>query len=72
MWGQIDGIPKIEIAWEVMRDLIATWLQSTNLGLIAYGHRRDGDCSDSKVKVMPDPVDRAAFRDAVDEVVPRG
>lgn len=72
MWGQIDGIPKIEIAREVMGDLIATWPQSTNLGLVAYGHRRDGDCSDIEVKVMPGPVDRTTFRDAVNDVVPRG
>src|SRR5690606_29218288 len=37
MWGQIDGVSKIEIARDVMADLVDGWSDATNLGLVAYG-----------------------------------
>src|SRR5690606_13167535 len=46
MWGQIDGVSKIEIAREVLADLVTGWSADTNLGLVAYGHRSEGDCRD--------------------------
>ena len=58
MWGQIEGISKIEIARDVMADLVETWPQSTNLGLLAYGHRRAGDCTDIEMMIAPGPVER--------------
>lgn len=33
MWGQIDGVSKIEIAREVMNDLINKWDEGTKLRL---------------------------------------
>ncbi|MBV0914216.1 vWA domain-containing protein, partial [Anianabacter salinae] len=72
MWGQIDGVAKITTAREVMADLIETWPQSTNLGLLAYGHRREGDCSDIELMIPPGTVDRAAFLEAVNDITPRG
>ncbi|ASM75081.1 VWA domain-containing protein [Pseudosulfitobacter pseudonitzschiae] len=72
MWGQIDGVAKIETAREVMADLVETWPQSTNLGLLAYGHRRKGDCSDIELMIPPGPVDRASFLETVNAITPRG
>ena len=72
MWGQIEGVSKIEIAREVMAGLVETWPQSTNLGLLAYGHRREGDCTDIELMVGPGPVDRDAFLQAVNSITPRG
>src|SRR5690606_33022457 len=46
MWGQIDGTAKIEIARQVMADLVAGWPADINLGLVAYGHRHEGRCDD--------------------------
>ncbi len=46
MWGQIDGQPKYEIARDVIDELLAGWNSDNTLGLMAYGHRREGDCSD--------------------------
>ena len=49
MWGQIDGTSKIETARKVltatMRDLPA----ETNVGLMAYGHRKEGSCKDVEI-----------------------
>lgn len=72
MWGQIQGRSKIEIAREVVADLIGEWDPATNLGLVAYGHRREGDCSDIEAVIPVGPVDTARFIDRVNGLVPRG
>ena len=72
MWGQIDGVAKIEIAREVMGDLLADWDPDTNIGLIAYGHRRADDCSDIETIIPPGPLDANAFTAAVNSLTPRG
>jgi Ca-activated chloride channel family protein len=46
MWGQINGEAKIDIAKRVVSDLLSTLDPSLELGLVAYGHRRKGDCTD--------------------------
>ncbi|WP_170162096.1 vWA domain-containing protein [Paracoccus siganidrum] len=72
MWGQIDGVAKVEIAREVIGDLIATWPEDAKVGLMAYGHRREGDCSDIETLIAPGPLDRSAFVSTVNGVTPRG
>ncbi|MCK5098688.1 MAG: VWA domain-containing protein, partial [Desulfobacteraceae bacterium] len=46
MWGRVDNQPKIVIAKKVLKDLLEDVPDDMNLGLLAYGHRRKGDCSD--------------------------
>jgi len=46
MWGQVDGKTKIELAKEAMSGLVKDFPAGTDIGLIAYGHRKEGDCSD--------------------------
>jgi Ca-activated chloride channel family protein len=72
MWGQIDGTAKIEIARGSMESLMGDWVEGTNLGLIAYGHRREGDCTDIETIIPPGPADRAAFLDRIGAITPRG
>ncbi|MFA7669885.1 MAG: VWA domain-containing protein, partial [Burkholderiaceae bacterium] len=72
MWGQIDGVSKIETAREVMADLVKGWPDTTNLGLVAYGHRSEGDCRDIETLIKPGPLDRATFIDTVNSIRPRG
>jgi Ca-activated chloride channel family protein len=72
MWGQIEGVSKIEIAREVMAGFVETWPQSTNLGLLAYGHRQEGDCTDIELMVEPGPVEKDAFLQAINSITPRG
>ncbi len=72
MWGQVEGRHKIEIAREVMGELVADWDPAEPLGLVAYGHRREGDCGDIEVVVQPGPVDPTAFVAKVESLVPRG
>lgn len=72
MWGQIDGIAKIEIAREVIAGLVADWSPDVGLGLVAYGHRRERDCGDIELVVPVAPIDPAAFTATVNALVPRG
>lgn len=72
MWGQIDGIAKIEIARQVVGELVRGWDPDRSLGLVAYGHRREGDCTDIETLIPVGPVDAEAFTAAVDGLVPRG
>ncbi|WP_333682886.1 vWA domain-containing protein, partial [Pontibaca methylaminivorans] len=72
MWGQIDGTSKVEIARNVMADLVEGWDENTNLGLVAYGHRRQGDCADIETLITPGPVDRAGFIATVNAIRPVG
>ena len=72
MWGQIDGVTKIEIAREVLGDLVNQWSADTNLGLVAYGHRREGDCGDIETVIAPQPISPATFTEAVNAINPLG
>lgn len=72
MWGRVEGRPKIEIAREVVAELIGEWNPATNLGLVAYGHRREGDCTDIEAVIPVGPVDTAAFINRVNGLTPRG
>jgi Ca-activated chloride channel family protein len=72
MAGRIGGRSKIEIARAAVSDLLSTWPSSHQLGLVAYGHRRKGDCADIETLVPHGPVDMAAFRARVDALEPRG
>ena len=65
MWGQIDGVPKLEIARNAVADLVDEISPGRALGLVAYGHRSRGDCSDIEVMVEPAPGTAAAVLDAV-------
>lgn len=71
MWGQIDGVNKIVIAREVIGDLLTTLPAGMELGLMSYGHRRKGDCSDIEMLVQPG-TDRAAISAAVNAINPKG
>ncbi|MBI1492024.1 vWA domain-containing protein [Halocynthiibacter styelae] len=73
MWGQIDGVTKIEIARDAFSTISADWdAGNVNAGLIAYGHRRKGDCSDIELISEPAPGSSAALGQIVNQLTPRG
>ncbi len=49
MWGKIDGKSKIDIARKAVSRIVKTWNKETKIGIMAYGHRRKGDCSDIQI-----------------------
>ena len=46
MWGQLDGKTKKDIASEVLSTSVNNLPSNQNIGLMAYGHRKKGDCND--------------------------
>lgn len=53
MWGQINGKPKLQIAREALATVLEGLPADMELGLIAYGHRKRGSCSDIEVVIKP-------------------
>lgn len=46
MWGQMQGKTKMEIASQVLSNSVNALPKNQKIGLVAYGHRRKGDCTD--------------------------
>ncbi len=72
MWGQINGKPKITIAKEVMAKLVPELPDNSRIGLIAYGHRRKGDCNDVETLVKLGMGNQQAVLSAVRGLNARG
>lgn len=71
MWGQIDGQPKIAIARQAVGTMLDGW-NGGELGLMAYGHRRKGDCEDMELLIEPAGFDATAIRQQADALNPKG
>lgn len=72
MWGQIDGTTKIEIARETLKKVLGTIPEDTELGLVAYGHREKGSCSDIETAVPPGKGTAGAITAFADKINPKG
>ncbi|QKV17999.1 vWA domain-containing protein [Oricola thermophila] len=72
MWGQIDGKTKIEIARETLAGVLPSIPNDMELGLIAYGHREKGVCSDIEQIVAPAAGTHQRIAEAVDGLNPKG
>jgi Ca-activated chloride channel family protein len=46
MWAELEGRTRIEVARDVLSGYLAGRDMNRPLGVIAYGHRRRGDCAD--------------------------
>ena len=65
MWGQVEGKAKIAIAKEVLTGLIEELPDGLKVGLVAYGHRRKGDCNDVEELVPLGVLDKLPPPEAV-------
>jgi len=72
MWGQVDGKAKMGIAKEVMAGLIDDLPEGMNVGLVAYGHRKKGDCNDVEEIVALAPVKKSVLKSKVNAISPKG
>lgn len=72
MWGRLQGKAKIELAREAVDAMLGAWPPDQALGLVAYGHRRKGDCADIETLRPPDGFDAQAMRGAVNALTPKG
>jgi len=59
-------------AKRLINDLLKTLPAEQELGLITYGHRRKGECSDIEMLVAPGAGTRGAISDAVAKLNPTG
>ena len=72
MWAQLDGKTKIAIAKKTLEDLVTSWDVDKQLGLLAYGHRRKGDCKDIQTLVPVGKVNKAEMIASVNKINPKG
>ncbi|BCW88868.1 hypothetical protein sos41_20120 [Alphaproteobacteria bacterium SO-S41] len=72
MWGVVNGETKIAGARTAVRGLLEAWPASRKLGLMAYGHRRKGDCGDIETIAPIGTIDAAALAATVDKLNPKG
>lgn len=72
MWGQIEGEAKIGIARRVLADVLGTLPGDLELGLMAYGHRQKGQCSDIETLVAPAQGTAGAISAAANGLSPLG
>ena len=72
MWGQVQGKAKIDVAKSAVKELVKDWDEGVELGLMAYGHRRKGDCSDIETLVGIRMVNAQDFASSVDALSPKG
>ncbi len=75
MWGQIDGVAKMEIAREILNDASASLPDDLDLALRAYGHTsasEENNCTDSGLLVPFGSSNRYALQAAIDGLKPKG
>ena len=72
MWGQVEGVAKITIAKDVLTGLIQDLPDSTVVGLVAYGHRRKGDCDDVEELITLGPLNKQSMIGKVQKLNPKG
>jgi len=73
MWGQLpDKQSKIKAAKSVLQDVVGQLPSSVSAGLIAYGHRRKGDCTDIELVQKAQPGGGQIIAKRLEQLVPRG
>ncbi|MHA7775763.1 vWA domain-containing protein [Roseibium sp. M-1] len=72
MWGQVDGVAKIATAKQTLAGLIGDLPPETNVGLMAYGHRREGDCGDTEILYPVSNFDTELLKPVIEAITPRG
>ena len=72
MWGQINGVTKIEIARDTLKNVLKEWNPNVELGLTLYGHRSKGDCNDIETVIPVGRVDKESIIATVMRIKPKG
>ena len=72
MWGELEAEYKIDIARDVLTASIEPLPETQGLGLIAYGHRRKGDCRDVELMLQLENKSKDAITNALKDIKPLG
>lgn len=59
MWGQVAGRSKLELAREALSTVVSEVPGDSNIGMMLYGHRVRGQCSDIEMAVPVGPARQA-------------
>ncbi len=68
MWGQLDGKTKKDIAADVLSSSVEKLPENQQLGLMAYGHRKKGDCNDIEFMVDIKNSNKGSITNAVKDI----
>ncbi len=71
MWGLINGTKKLDIAKNALKDTVKN-LNDSKIGLMAYGHRRNGDCGDIEILTNPQKNNSENISKILDKISPKG
>lgn len=72
MWGQVEGVNKHLIARDVIGEVLSDIGENVNMGVMAYGHRRKGDCRDIETLIPVGPIDPDGIMSRIKRIQPRG
>jgi len=72
MWARVDGTEKIAVAREVLSRMLTDLPPDMEIGLAAYGHRREKDCDDIEILLPAGGHDRDLVSRAIGGLQPRG
>ncbi|MDC0357286.1 VWA domain-containing protein [Oligoflexia bacterium] len=72
MWGRVEGKIKIQVAKDILAELITEMPAGVDSGLTVYGHRKKGDCTDIEELVPPGIVDKALIKSTINRISPKG
>ena len=72
MWGRLDGTAKVVIVRGVLPGLIAQLSRKTAMGVMSYGHRQKGVCTDIELILPIEPISRKRHTRAITSISPRG
>ena len=72
MWGRVDGKIKIQVAKEVMTTLLNETPERIDCGIMVYGHRKKGDCSDIELIVPMGTLQKKAAIEKINRISPKG
>jgi len=72
MWGQVDGVAKIQTAREALSKLLTDIPPETNLGLLSYGLFSKDSCDDVHYVVSVGADKQKAVNDFISKINPKG
>ncbi|MEM8524114.1 MAG: VWA domain-containing protein [Bacteroidota bacterium] len=68
MWGELEGKTKRSIASSVLSETVMQLSDEQQIGLVAYGHRKQGDCKDVEFLVGIDNKDKSVITTSLKSV----
>ena len=72
MWGELQGKTRMQIAAKVMSETVNALPENQQVGFVAYGHRKKGDCEDVEFMIDIDNVSKQSVTTAVAGIKPLG